>query len=85
MYKRFSLVIMFILAAFQAPGLAQNNNGNNTVGQILDAARNYGDYKKDERRRERADERRHERRELRRHDRHRPHRDNHRHPSDRRR
>ena len=49
---------MLALAAFQAPILAQESSSNNSaVGQILDAARDYGDYKKDERRRERAEER----------------------------
>lgn len=82
MYKRFSLVIMFALAALQAPSLAQNSSNNSAVGQILEAAKGYGDYKKDERRRDRFDERRHKQR----HDRRHPHRDRHdNYPRDRRR
>ena len=66
MYHRFTLVIMLTLAAFQAPILAQESSSNTAVGQILDAAKSYGDYKQDERRRERAEERRDRQRDERR-------------------
>ena len=57
---------MLSLAAFHAPIFAQESSSNTAVGQILDAARDYGDYKKDERRRERAEERRDRQRDERR-------------------
>ena len=65
MYHRFTLVIMLALAALQAPIFAQESSSNTAVGQILDAAKSYGDYKQDERR-ERAEERRDRQRDERR-------------------
>ena len=64
MFKKTTLILLFIAAGYCTPGIAQDNNS--TVGQILDAARDYGDYKQDERRRERAEERRDRQRDERR-------------------
>ena len=64
MFKKTTLILLFIAAGYFAPGIAQDNTS--TIGQILDAARDYGDYKQDERRRERAEERRDRQRDERR-------------------
>ena len=80
MFKKTTLILLFIAAGYFAPGIAQDNNS--TIGQILDAARDYGDYKQDERRRNRAEERRnHELKQHRKHDYQKPekHRREHQH------
>lgn len=80
MFKKTTLILLFIAAGYFAPGIAQDNTS--AIGQILDAARSYGDFKQDERRQKRAEERRaHERKEQRKHDYRKPgkHHKEHRH------